>query len=65
MRSYDFIRSTPEFVHRNERNSSKKKLLGCIAALARCGLQTQQRGLSVGLSVCLSVVNDREPCKNG
>jgi len=37
------------------------RFIGRIAALARCGLllQTEKRGLSVGLSVC----HDREPCK--
>jgi len=38
-------------------------LLGSIVAPAKCGLllQTEWRGLSV----CLSVCHDREPCKSG
>jgi len=38
-----------------------------ITVQRRCGLllQTEQLGLSVGLSVFWSVYRNREPCKNG
>jgi len=39
-------------------------LLGHIAAPARCGLLLLQT-VKCGLSVCLSVCHDREPCING
>jgi len=39
-------------------------LLGCMAALARCGLLLRT-GVAWSVSLCLSVGHNREPCRSG